>query len=52
MKYDYNALMKEIYEEVRALDIPVSGQHRAGGADQHARKKTLRIAVCDYMAKI
>ena len=25
MKYDYNALMKEIYEEVRALDIPVSG---------------------------
>ena len=24
MKYDYNALMKEIYEEVRALDIPVS----------------------------
>ena len=26
MKYDYNALMKEIYEEVRALDIPVSGK--------------------------
>ena len=25
MKYDYNALMKEIYEEVRALGIPVSG---------------------------
>ena len=24
MKYDYNALMKEIYEEVRALGIPVS----------------------------
>lgn len=25
MKYDYNALMKEIYEEVCALGIPVSG---------------------------
>lgn len=25
MKYDYNALMKEIHEEVRALGIPVSG---------------------------
>ena len=42
MKYDYNALMKEIYEEVRALGIPVSGNIEPAGTDQHARKKTLR----------
>lgn len=38
MKYDYNALMKEIYEEVRALGIPVSATS-SRSTDQYARKK-------------
>ena len=41
MKYDYNALMKEIYEEVRALGIPVSGNIEPEG-QINTRKKTLR----------
>lgn len=42
MKYDYNALMKEIYEEVRALDIPVSGNIEPEVQINTRAKKTLR----------
>lgn len=50
MKYDYNALMKEIYEEVRALGIPVSGNIEPE-VQINTRAKNATVAVCDYMAK-
>lgn len=42
MKYDYNALMKEIYEEVRALGIPVSGNIEPEVQINTRSKKALR----------
>lgn len=51
MKYDYNALMKEIYEEVRALDIPVSGSIDPEVQINTRAKKRATVAVCDYRAK-